>query len=65
MVTTKVIAKGTELKAIDFSSVLNKINTLLDEDDEFLILEEDEYDFLGAWDGLKLSDDVFVFRKVF
>lgn len=65
MVTTKVIAKGAELKAIDFSSSLNKFNTLLEEDDCFLILEEDEFDVLGAWEGLKLSEDVFVFRKVF
>lgn len=65
MTETKVIAKGVELKSIDSSSVLNKINTLLDEDDMFLLLEEDEYDFLGAWEGLKLSEGVFVFRKVF
>lgn len=65
MNTTKVLAKGTELKSIDFGSVLNKINTLLDEDDCFLILEEDEFDVLSAWEGLKLTEDAFVFRKVF
>lgn len=65
MNTTKVLAKGTELKSIDFGSVLNKMNTLFDEDDEFMVLEEDEYDVLSVWNGLKLSDDVFVFRKVF
>lgn len=65
MSTTKVIARGTELKAIDFCSVLNKTNTLFDEDDAFLVLEEDEFDVLSVWEGLKLSEDVFVYRKVF
>lgn len=65
MNTTKVIAKGTELKSIDFGSVLNKIDTLFEEDDEFVVLEEDEFDVLSVWEGIKLFDGSFVFRKVF
>lgn len=65
MVTSKVIARGTELKSIDLGSMLNKIDTLLEEDDCFLILEEDEFDVLTAWEGLKLTEGTFVFRKVF